>query len=86
MICKKSDCSGCHACASVCPKHCIAMVADEEGVLYPEIDKNLCINCGRCNDVCPIYKKRKIEDQSSAYLFINSDDSVCRKSSSGVGV
>ena len=37
----KKDCCGCHACAMVCAKHCITMQADEEGFLYPVVDRRL---------------------------------------------
>lgn len=49
----KSKCSGCTACASVCPVKCISMKADAEGFSYPCADASLCIGCGCCIDVCP---------------------------------
>lgn len=45
-------CSGCSACYAVCPKNAIMMVEDKEGFLYPQIDKNKCVECGRCDEVC----------------------------------
>lgn len=30
-------CTGCTACASVCPMQCIKMVTNEEGFSYPQI-------------------------------------------------
>ena len=36
-ILNKSDCCGCSACANICPKRAIEMMADEEGFLYPNI-------------------------------------------------
>ena len=53
-ITDKSQCCGCTACVSVCPKMCIAMKEDEEGFLYPEADASLCIGCGLCEKVCPV--------------------------------
>jgi len=35
----KSDRTGCDACCSICPFHCISMEMDTEGFLYPVIDK-----------------------------------------------
>ena len=29
------------------------MERDNEGFLYPIIDKNICIDCGLCEKVCP---------------------------------
>ena len=41
QICSKKDCSGCSACMNICPQKCIEMAADNEGFLYPIIDKIL---------------------------------------------
>ena len=50
----KSKCTGCTACAEICPLNCVAMVPDEDGFLYPEIDRDMCAGCGRCETVCPV--------------------------------
>ena len=42
----KADCSGCNACAEACPKHCIEMIPDKKGFLYPKVDTAVCIHCG----------------------------------------
>lgn len=55
------DCCGCTACMAICPKNAIKMKEDEEGFLYPCIDRNECINCRRCISVCPIGAKRRGE-------------------------
>lgn len=49
---EKSECCGCTACYAVCPKKAIAMHADEEGFLYPVIDKEKCVKCYACMKVC----------------------------------
>lgn len=48
----KDKCCGCTACMAICPKQCISMRQDEEGFLYPEVDKTQCIDCGMCEKVC----------------------------------
>lgn len=53
----KKDCTGCSACANVCPKNAISMVSDECGFKYPKIDHDKCINCGLCKRICPIVNK-----------------------------
>ncbi len=53
---QKEYCSGCRACEQICPKGCINMVEDEEGFFYPNIDKEKCVNCGKCTNTCPINK------------------------------
>lgn len=53
-ICIHDACTGCSACASACPKHCIKMIADDEGFLRPFIDELNCVNCGICKKTCPV--------------------------------
>ena len=40
---KKQDCCGCTACAAICPKDAIIMKEDNEGFLYPTVDKETCM-------------------------------------------
>ena len=55
----KRECCGCSACYAVCPKRAINMEEDEEGFLYPMIDRNKCVKCFRCLDVCAFKADRK---------------------------
>lgn len=48
----KSECCGCTACASVCPRDAIEMRPDGMGFLYPEVDRGKCVDCGMCERVC----------------------------------
>lgn len=79
----KHDCCGCTACASICPKGCIAMTADSEGFYYPEINENLCINCGLCEKVCPLLHKPAQHTNLNVYGAKNCDDGIRYTSSSG---
>lgn len=47
-----SECCGCGACVSVCPKDAITMQPDRYGFLYPSIDGDTCIHCHLCLKVC----------------------------------
>lgn len=49
----KTECTGCEACAQICPKDAIRMEEDKEKFRYPQIDKSLCIGCRLCERVCP---------------------------------
>lgn len=79
------DCTACAACVSVCPKQCITMREDREGFLQPKIDAKLCIECHRCEKVCPILNPVAIPNdfETKAYAAINKDDEVRAQSSSG---
>lgn len=48
----KADCCGCHACANICPQHCLQMDADKEGFWYPAVDAKKCTDCGLCKRTC----------------------------------
>ena len=47
-----ADCCGCTACASICNHDAITMKPDALGFLYPEVDKEKCVDCGLCEKVC----------------------------------
>ena len=53
----KANCTGCSACANICPRGCIRMTADEEGFLYPKVNEEMCMDCGLCENVCPMLHK-----------------------------
>jgi len=59
------------------------MQADEEGFLYPFVDKDACINCGACEKVCPILHKPSTFSVLSSYAAKNIDKEIKLKSSSG---
>lgn len=80
---KNIMCSGCGACASVCPKDAIKMEENTEGFFEPVIDKNICVECGlcikKCTDLNPQYKN---VISPKCYAVMANDD-VRNVSSSG---
>lgn len=82
-ISNKKDCCGCTACASVCPKQCIALKADDLGCLYPEVNEKICIDCALCVKVCPFIKPSDISAPVICFAACNVDDEQLMKSSSG---
>lgn len=84
-ILEKSKCSGCHACAEICPKKCIQMISDDEGFWYPNVDTSQCTNCGLCEKNCPIITPRAPTSEADlvAYAAINKEEPIRLKSSSG---
>ena len=82
MIKSLDECCGCSACASICPKKCIKFSLDEEGFLFPSIDKNKCINCGQCERVCPL-NQEKIISKPTVYGAFSRNNQIRYQSSSG---
>ena len=70
----KSQCCGCNACVQRCPKQCIAMCEDEEGFLYPEVDEAICIDCGLCENVCPVINQADARIPLQVYAAKNTDE------------
>lgn len=80
---EKKDCVGCNACVQVCPKQCISMHEDEQGFLYPKVNKELCIGCGLCERVCPVINQAVPNYPLSSLAAKNKDGDVQQASSSG---
>lgn len=82
-IIDESECCGCHACYSACPKNAIKMIENEKGFKIPKINKEFCIDCGKCDKVCPIKNKINVENKPIAYAAYNKDENTRLNSSSG---
>lgn len=79
----KKDCCGCFSCANICPKECIALVPDDEGFVYPQVDMKLCVNCNLCNNSCPVIVSNMIDNSPSVYGCYNKDEAIRQNSTSG---
>ena len=53
MWIEKEKCTGCAACANICPVKAIIMKEDNYGFLYPHISDR-CIDCGYCQKTCQL--------------------------------
>lgn len=76
-------CSGCAACAAVCPRAAISMQSDAEGFLYPVIDVGKCAVCGLCQKACPILSRNEPREPIAVYAARSKDYGVRMESSSG---
>ena len=77
-------CTGCGCCEYACPTNAIQMVENDEGFKYPVIDKEKCVECGKCVQKCNAisngFTKTGIAD---IYYGFNNDAEVRKQSSSG---
>lgn len=81
----RADCSGCEACANICPKNAITMTRDAEGFAYPKINSELCIKCGKCDATCPAlnYNKKIATTLPPVFVAMYPNNKILRHSSSG---
>lgn len=79
----KEECCGCGACAQVCPRDCIVMKEDQEGFLYPEVDKLKCVSCNLCEKSCPVILNKVSPQEPVAYAAFCKDEELRLQSSSG---
>lgn len=68
---------------NTCPKHSINMTSDNEGFWYPNVDRTTCINCGLCENVCPIINPQNQSLQIISYAAYSKDEAIRIASSSG---
>lgn len=59
------------------------MVPDEEGFLYPRVDTTACIDCGRCEDVCPEQEHSAPRRPLQTLAAVCEDEALRLQSSSG---
>ncbi len=84
---RAQDCVGCSACADICPSKAIALSADSEGFQYPEVNRDLCTNCGLCEETCPQLHPDDLTPghrvEPIVYAAYHKDQEVRRESTSG---
>lgn len=82
-ICLSQKCTGCYACANICPRHCIKMDEDEDGAVRPHIDKSNCVECRLCMSVCPNNVKIDFRYPTKCYAAWINDSEERRICASG---
>lgn len=81
-ILRPEECCGCTACYASCPTKAISMMPDPvEGFLYPSVDKEKCIACGKCLRVCK--NVQFYQEEQKIYACWSKDDLLRAHSSSG---
>lgn len=84
-ICVKEKCTGCSACFNACSQKAITMSEDACGFIHPNIDQNLCIDCGLCTKVCPVNTKVTFKYPLECYAAtVKSDEELLSCASGGL--
>lgn len=78
-----NKCTGCGACIQKCPQKCINWKEGELGFLYPEINKDLCINCDLCVITCPIEKDLRLPSNQNIFAVVHKNKKILTESTSG---
>lgn len=80
---ERDRCTGCMACFQVCPKSCLTIKKDNMGNLFPEIDDGICVQCNKCEKVCP--EKHLLQKQypRKAYAVWSLDSQTRKLAASG---
>lgn len=80
---RKQDCCACGACLNICPRKAISMQEDEYGFLYPQIDADSCVRCGKCKSVCAFQNTEITNYPLTAYAAVAKSPKVVECSASG---
>lgn len=86
QITDKKQCCGCNACGDICGKKAITFTTDQEGFWYPEVNRELCVECGLCEKVCPILNQGDKTNRFSVpkvYAAYSKDEKIRLDSTSG---
>ena len=79
------ECTGCSACAMLCPVGAIVMAEDAEEFLRPFVELEKCIHCVKCERHCHTKQMRNAERTPAYGVFAakNCSEDIHRKSQSG---
>lgn len=80
---EEMNCSGCGACANVCPVNAIEMKYSENQFIIPVTDEKKCIDCNLCHKTCPSLNPVFKNNEKPAIYSFCADDSIRSISSSG---
>ena len=66
----KYSCTGCGACSQICRHSAIEMQPDEEGFLFPTVNKDKCVCCGLCDSICPVVGNKQANAEQEQHCYI----------------
>ncbi len=76
-------CTGCGACYTVCSANAISLKMSVGGHNYPYIDTNKCIECKKCEKVCPILNTSNMAEKPIIKIGNCLNEDIRNRSSSG---
>jgi len=77
------NCYGCKNCENACPVGAIKIIENSEGITIPKVDKDKCINCGKCDKVCPYLNNEKNKFSRKYYSAYLKSEKERETSASG---
>lgn len=80
---EKSTCYGCRACELNCPKGAISMIPDDEGFIYPVLNRSDCIDCSLCYKTCPYDNPVQLKNPLEGYALQYKNRDKLLNASSG---
>lgn len=83
QICSYDECTGCGACANICPCKCIEMKEDIYGELHPNIIKIKCVGCNKCVKNCPANNQLILSEPIVVYASWRTNLEKLKDSASG---
>ena len=78
-----TNCTGCAACANICPYNAIEIKQDKNGFHRPFIIEDRCVQCGKCKQVCPLLNSKETNRQNTHVYAVWANNEIRAKSSSG---
>ena len=81
------SCSGCGACTTVCPTKAATLELNKLGFWHFKINYDMCINCRKCQEVCPFYNcnNKSIKEIKGLYAYRSIHNAAEKSSSGGAG-
>ncbi len=83
QICCYDNCTGCGACANLCPRGCIEIKPDKYGELHPVVNEDKCVSCKICVANCPANKKLIFNEPIKVYASWRRNNAKMKDSASG---
>lgn len=76
-------CTACSACIFSCPTEAISLTVNDMSTRVVAVDENKCINCAKCERVCPQLNETAKNSSSKVYAAWSKNDKYKSISSSG---